>query len=260
MNFEGCGSIVAVLKDDNQPNKKKWKQLYITDRPQDCAGDTFREIKLKDKPHLHFQPVPDKSVERNINYITGSSGSGKSYYTRMYVDEYKRIHPKREVYLISSLPDDSSIDKIKKLNRINLTGDFMRDEVTAANFKDSCIIFDDCDVITDRALKNKITGLQNSCLEIGRHHNVECVVTSHIACDGLNTKRILNECKSIVIFPSGLGGRSLKYLLEGYFGLDREQIKKIKGVNSRWVSITKTYPMVVVSDKEAFLLNTHDDP
>ena len=260
MNFEDCGSVVAVLKDDKQKDKKKWKELDITDRPQDCAGESFREIKLKDKPNLHFQPIPDKDRERSITYITGASGSGKSFYTRMYVEEYKRLYPKREVFLISSLSDDSSIDKIKKLNRINLTGDFMRDEVTAKDFKDSCLIFDDTDVITDRALKLKITALMNSCLEIGRHFNVEVVVTSHIACDGLNTKRILNECRSIVIFPSGLGGRSLKYLLEGYFGLDKHQIKKIKSVNSRWVSITKSYPMCVISDKEAFLLNTHDDP
>jgi hypothetical protein len=259
MNFEDCGQVIAVLKDDKEKDKKKWKEFFITDRPKDCMGETFREVKLKDKPNLHFQPIPDKKKERSITYVTGASGSGKSYWTRMYVDEYKRLYPKREVYLISSIKDDSSIDKIKGLNRISLEGDFLKEPVEAKDFKDSCLIFDDTDCITNKFLKMKIVGLLNSVLETGRHFNVEVIYTSHLACDGLNTKRILNECKSVVIFPSGLGGRSIKYLLDNYFGLDKEQIKKIKGVNSRWVAINKTYPMCVVSDKEAFIINDRDD-
>jgi len=99
----------------------------------------------------------------------------------------------------------------------------------------------------------------NSVLETGRHFNVEVIYTSHLATDGHATKRILNECNSVVIFPSGLGGRSIKYLLDNYFGLDREQIKRIKKLNSRWVSINKGYPMSVISDKEAYVLNDPDD-
>lgn len=258
MNFEDCGSVIAVLKDDKEKDKKKWKEMYMTDRPSDCMGETFREVKLKDKPNLHFQPIPDKNKERSITYVTGASGSGKSYWTRMYVDEYKRIYPKREVYLISSITDDSSIDKIKGLNRVSLEGEFLTSDVTASDFKDSCLIFDDTDCITNRPLKAKIVGLLNSVLETGRHFNVEVIYTSHLACDGLNTKRILNECKAVVIFPTGLGGRSIKYLLDNYFGLDKDQIKKIKSLNSRWVSICKTYPMCVVSDKESFILNDRD--
>jgi hypothetical protein len=259
MNFEGCGQVIAVLKDDKEKDKKKWKDFYITDKPKDCVGEVFREVKLKDKPNLHFQPIPDKQKERSITYVTGASGSGKSYWTRMYVDEYKRLYPKREVYLISSITDDSSIDKIKGLRRIKLEGDFLTNDVSAEDFKDSCLIFDDTDCITYKPLKLKIVGLLNSVLETGRHFNVEVIYTSHLACDGLNTKRILNECKSVVIFPSGLGGRSIKYLLDNYFGLDKEQIRKIKGVNSRWVAINKTYPMCVVSDKESFILNDRDE-
>lgn len=259
MNFEGCGQVIAVLKDDKEKDKKKWKEFYITDKPKDCVGEVFREVKLKDKPNLHFQPIPDKQKERSITYVTGASGSGKSFWTRMYVDEYKRLYPKREVYLISSITDDSSIDKIKGLNRVKLEGDFLTDDISAQDFKDSCLIFDDTDCITYKPLKNKIVGLLNSVLETGRHFNVEVIYTSHLACDGLNTKRILNECKSVVIFPSGLGGRSIKYLLDNYFGLDKEQIRKIKGVNSRWVAINKTYPMCVVSDKESFIINDRDE-
>ena len=258
MNFEDKGRILAYLKDDEEKDRKKWRKLYLTSQPKEVIGGAFRDVKLKDKPNLHFQPIPDKNTERSITYITGASGSGKSYYTRMYVEEYKKLYPKREVYLISSISDDSSIDKIKNLHRIKMDK-LLTEDISAKDFKDSCVIFDDTDCLTDKRLRLKVQEILNSVLETGRHFNCEVVYTSHLATDGHQTKRILNECKSVVIFPSGLGGRSIKYLLDNYFGLDRDQIKRIKKLNSRWVQINKGFPMSVVSDKEAYVLNDPDD-
>ena len=215
-------------------------------------------MKLKSKPKLHFQPAPDKKTERSITYITGASGSGKSYYTKMYCDEYKKLYPKREIYLLSSINEDTSIDKIKGLKRINMDK-LLSEPLSAVDFKDACVIFDDTDCLTNKAMRMKVQELLNSVLETGRHYQTEVIYTSHLATDGYNTKRILNECKSVVIFPSGLGGRSIKYLLEGYFGLDATQIKRIKKLPSRWVCINKGFPMSVVADKDAYVLNSPDD-
>jgi tRNA A37 threonylcarbamoyladenosine biosynthesis protein TsaE len=38
----------------------------------------------------YFQLVPDTSHERDILYITGASGSGKSTFTRQYIEQYKK--------------------------------------------------------------------------------------------------------------------------------------------------------------------------
>jgi hypothetical protein len=255
-NFEDIGNPVALLEDDNEKDRKKWKTLYVGDQKK-CITP-YKELKLKDKPNLHFQVIPDRSIERTIRYVTGASGSGKSYWTKKYVEEYHKLYPKREVYILSSLSDDTTLDKIKYLNRIKLEGDFMTDTITAETFKDSLLIFDDCDCLVNKLQKLKIDGILNSVLETGRHFNVEVVYTSHLACNGRDTRRILNECKSVTIFPSGLGGKSMKYLLDNYFGLDKEQIKKIKKLNSRWVTIQKGFPMIVMSDKECFILNDPD--
>jgi hypothetical protein len=255
-NFEDIGEPVALLEDLNERDRKKWKTLYIGDAKK--AITSYRELKLKDKPNLKFQPIPNKKTERSIRYVTGASGSGKSYYTKAYADEYHKLFPKRDIYLISSISEDSSIDKIKGLSRIKLEGDFMTDNVTAETFKDSLLIFDDTDCLTNKVQKLKVDNVLNSVLETGRHFQVEVVYTSHLACNGKETRRILNECKSVTIFPSGLGGKSMKYLLDNYFGLDKEQIKKIKKLNSRWVTIQKGFPMIVLSDKEVFILNDPD--
>ena len=78
MNFEDKGRVLAYLKNDDEKDRKKWEKLYLTDKPTDVRGGVFRDVKLKDKPNLHFQPIPDKNIERSITYITGASGSGAS--------------------------------------------------------------------------------------------------------------------------------------------------------------------------------------
>ena len=73
-------------------------------------------------------------------------------------------------------------------------------------------------------------------------------------------KEFLNETHSVTLFPKTLGNKSLKYLLDSYFGLDKDQIKKVKKMKGgRSVTIMKTYPMVVMNDKHLFTLNTDDD-
>ena len=53
-----------------------------------------------------------------------------------------------------------------------------------------------------------------------------------------------------------MGNRSLKYLLDSYFGLDKHQTNYIKKINSRWITLIKTYPSVLISEKQAVVLNT----
>ena len=70
----------------------------------------------------------------------------------------------------------------------------------------------------------------------------------------------MRVCNTITIFPHGLGGRSLKYLLDQYLvGLDKHQINKLKNLKSRWVTIIKGYLMVVLSEKECYILNSNED-
>ena len=253
MNVENKGQAVALIQESD---KKKPNTILSIEPKKENVLTYMKELKVKDGQH--FQQIPNISVERNILYITGASGSGKSYYTKNFVEQYKKIYPKREVYLFSSLSDDSSIDKIKKLRRIKLTPEFLNEDITAKDFVDSLVIFDDTDCITDKKVKLKVNGILNSLLETGRHFNASVIYTSHSACNGADTKKILNECHSITIFPHGLGGRSLKYLLEQYLGLDKAQIARVKHLNSRWVTIIKSYPMVVLSEKESYVLNVND--
>jgi Cdc6-like AAA superfamily ATPase len=248
MNFESQGTPIAIIKT----NKTKKPPIICVD-DKHVAHHSFPEFQL---PHEdEFQQIPNPLTERSISYVTGASGSGKSYYIKNYANEFKKMYPKRDIYLFSSISDDSSIDKVKGLKRVKLSPELLQDEITAEDFKNSLVIFDDCDCITDKKMKQKVQAIQNSILETGRHFNVFCCISSHLPCAGNETKRTLNEAHSITFFPHSLGGRSLKYLLESYLGLDKEQIQKIKSTPSRWVTVIKTYPQVVLTEKEIYTIS-----
>ena len=57
------------------------------------------------------------------------------------------------MYLISSLSDDSSIDSIKNLRRIKLSPAFLGEDILATEFKNSLVIFDDCEAHLDFLIK-----------------------------------------------------------------------------------------------------------
>ena len=251
LNFENQGVPLAYIKNSKS---KKTPVISVCEKIEEVRKP-FNEFNLNEETAEQYQLIPNMEKEREVVYITGQSGSGKSWFCKSFCDEYKRAYPKREIYLFSSLKGDlGSIDQIKGgVKRIKLEKDLLTEDITAEDFKNSMVIFDDVDCLTDKAMKNKVQAILNSILETGRHFNVSCCYTSHLPCKGNETKTILNEAHHIVFFPSTLGGRSLKYLLDSYLGLDKQQIRKIKKLKSRWVCISKTFPQVCLSEKECFL-------
>ena len=204
------------------------------------------------KPDEVLQLIPINKTERQCVYICGQSGSGKSYFTTNYVKQYKKMFPKRDIFVISSIEEDKSIDSLNP-KRINvLHPEFMFDEFTAEDFKDSLVIADDVDVFPTK-IKKKVMGIINSILQVGRHFNVSLCFTTHNACAGNETKILLAEAHIITVFPKTTGNRALKYLLDNYLGLDKKQVEKIKKMNSRAVSVIRGFPMVILGEKEAFL-------
>jgi len=131
MNFEHQGEPLAIVITKGEKPSKTSRVLCISDKA-DASHHSFNSLVLQG--NQVFQPIPNTSKERNILYVTGASGSGKSYYTAAYCNEFKRIFPKRDIYLFSSLSDDSSIDRIRGLKRITLNDEFLKEDLTAEDF------------------------------------------------------------------------------------------------------------------------------
>ena len=249
MNFEAVGNQIAIIINKKG---KILKTLSITDKPQKVTN-SYPDIELNNE--YHIQQILNKEREWDVLYVAGQSGSGKSYYTLKYAEQYHCIFLKNDIYLFSTLSSDSTLDKANFIKKVQLNDNFISEDFSIEDFANSLLIFDDVDTIRDKKVKQKVYQILNMVLETGRHSKTSVVYTSHLACKGNESKTILNECHSITIFCKTMGSRSLKYLLDSYFGLGTDEVKKIKNIPSWWVTILQSYPTVILSDKSEYVLN-----
>ena len=243
LNLNKVGRNLCIINGGKYKNK-----LVSVSEEEDDTIKQFKSMKLTDGK---FQQIPNLDTERECGFITGPSGSGKSTYIYNYLVEYKKRKPKNEVYLFSILNEDKSLDAIKPL-RVKIDDNLK--EFDIENFRDSMVIFDDTDVISNKNHKAYVNAIRDKILQIGRHSNIDCLITSHIP-TGHDLKMVLNECSFVVYFPSSGQVRQINYMLINYVGLDLKQIALIKSLKSRWACVFKNYPQICLTEKTIFLLN-----
>jgi hypothetical protein len=213
---------------------------------------TFCNIHLPED--AKFQIVPDATKERDILYITGASGSGKSTFVSGYLEQYKKKYSKNPIYIFSALKEDEKLDKIKGIKRVKIGPNLVADPITIDDLKDSCCVFDDIDVIQDKKQREAVYKTLNEILECGRHKNCSCLVTNHLPTNKGDTRRVLNEAHAVVYFPHSGSVRGINYLLQDYVGLSKDEIKYIKKQNSRWACIFKNFPQIIMLEKQMFFV------
>lgn len=208
---------------------------------------TFTSINLPED--AKFQVVPDSKKERDILYITGPSGSGKTTFTAGYLEQYKKKYPKNPIYIFSALKEDETLDKINGVKRIKIGANLLSDPLEIDDFKDSCCVFDDIDVISEKKHREAVYKILNSILETGRHTKTSCINTNHLPTNKGETRRILNESHIVVYFPHSGSVRGVNYLLTEYVGLSKKEIIGIKKMPSRWCCIFKNFPQIIMTEK-----------
>jgi hypothetical protein len=128
----------------------------------------------------------------------------------------------------------------------------MEENIPLEDFENSLVIFDDTEAIPNKKLKAKVYGIMNIILTMGRQKNVDCISVNHNACEGIQTKTMLNESHAIIFFPSSLSDKNIKYLTENYTGLKKHQVEKIMNSKSRHITVLKKHPRIVLGEGFAF--------
>lgn len=253
MNVEQEGPAVCKIYSHDDIKRKKGKKIYVSG-DLDHLECPFASFKAKNDDYLQICP---RGKERDVIYISGSSGAGKSHFAALFTLEYMAENPKNPVYLFSSINRDKCLDALasKGLKRVLLGEDFVNTDFVLSDFEDSLLIFDDIDVIVDRGLKAKLYQILNNLLMTGRHSKTSIIFTSHIATNGKDTKVLLAECTHLVCFPKMMNGRSRDYLLKSYIGLNTKEIAEILKLRSRAVVFIRGYPQVVVYEKGCYIIN-----
>jgi len=207
----------------------------------------------------NFNLIPSKNgKKREVWYIAGASGSGKSHIAKGVAERYMKQFPDRDVYLVSKLEEDETLDSIKGRKCIRLKVDKLAAEPIKDLdlLKDSLIIFDDYDTILGKDGK-AVHQLIDDIAIMGRHHNITMLCLTHYLTNYAKTRLLLTEATHIVVYPLSTGAHALNYLLKTYLGLEKEEISRIRKGGSRWVMLYKNYPNYCVMETEAFLL--HED-
>jgi energy-coupling factor transporter ATP-binding protein EcfA2 len=249
LNFDDRGNILARIEG----GKYKKKIVYVEPEPH------LKIIKNIDAGNDGIlQQVPNYKTERQILYVTGASGSGKTTYICKYAKIYKKVYPKNPIYIFSALKEDTSLDEIEP-KRIKISKEtLIDDKILIEDLKNSFVIFDDIDCIKEKDLKIEVYNILNECLEVGRHWNISAAISNHLPSNGSYTRRILNEAHSITYFPNSGSIGKIKRFLEEYVGVDKDEFKRIKKSKSRWCTIFKNYPMVIMTQHNIRLMDDED--
>lgn len=198
--------------------------------------------------------LPDFSKEREMLYIFGPSGSGKSWLTRNYAMEFKARRPNYDIFLFSKIEDDPSLVGLD-FTPIDVNDEELLSSISLDTLKDSLVILDDTESLESRECEKLLWCIKNQIAQEGRHYNISCIITTHQALQYNKTRLLLNECSKYVIFPQSGGQRQAQNMFTLYGGLSREEFSRIKKIPSRWVMLSVTYPNYIVYENGMKLIN-----
>ena len=244
------------LRDKNEISEYDYYDMMDKDMSIDELAknnnNIHKEVYIYDDGKI--EPLPDFNNTQRI-YISGPTGSGKSYYIRKWLQQYLKVYPKRKIYLFSDMLEDPALDDFKTLIRFHIDDNLIKKKpIRPEKFKNSIVIFDDIDSIQNPKVYKAVLSLQNAILKTGRKLGITCIVTNHLMNNGIKTKEIYNEC-SIIVFPTrGSNYYALNYALKKYLGMDSKQVKHISKLPTRMCTVFKDYPQFVLYEKGIYLL------
>ena len=236
------GRPIALITE----GKNSGKIVFMTD---DTKG--FNNIKDKGL----FKQLPNTKT-RDICFIGGGSGSGKTYNACDYVINFNSIFPENPIYIFSKIKNDASFSRIIEIPTVTfvtLDDEFIKNPLTIDMFTGSLIVFDDIAKL-EKNILDKIIKLLEESMHDGRHNDIYIVITSHMLMDYKATRTILNEATSVTFFPAS-NYKQTGTFLTSYGGFNTKQIREIRELETRSCTFFKGYPSVVLYDHGVYLPN-----
>lgn len=225
----------------------------------DGVGDKKGLTKFTLPKNNQFQVLPNPDPKkREVIYICGSSGCGKSHWIKEYIQNYRKIFPERDVYLATQLEEDETLDSLKPpIKRIRISS-FVEKPPKIDEFEDCLFVCDDFDTLPKLELKALWNVIDMIAIQ-GRHTRTSLAVISHFISNYRQTTLILNESQKVVIYPQATSLGNLRYMLERKFGIDVEKIKSFKRMKTRWVCLYALFPQYYITETGAGLLVDDDE-
>lgn len=248
------GHAIAYIKS----GKYKGEIIYI-DRPDFETGETLEKgCQKMDLKKGSLQPLLDTD-ERQVVFIAGPSGSGKTTVAVKLAKDFKKLHPKRDIYLFSrtKYEDDPAYAKLKPMQvMLDQTLVDQPVDIETEVRKGSLLIFDDIGTINDENVRKAVNSLAMDIMEVGRKMHLTIIITSHLInmSDRKFSRTVHNELQTFTFFPKSGSLYQIRYNLKNYWGLSNKQIDEIANLPSRWVTMIKSYPVTVMYEHGVYIL------
>lgn len=279
---------VAVVRGSNQ------QVLWLN------SGDAWsgkQVVKLGDRETFEVLPNPDPK-KRDVIFLTGTSGSGKSHFAKNFIMNYVRLyHNQRKIYIVSQMKSDKTLDEALYMFPKNMSEEKIEDmeEEQKEKFKNPMIkripldpqywiehppnvddehfaqtlwVFDDVDAIEDKQINERVESYLKNIATRGRMHNkkqggISALFITHHTSVGQNKrlKLVMHDSTGYVVYPSSSSAHGLLYLLNKYANVDctYRMLNRTFKKLGRWVYIKKHYPQILIASKQAELVCKNED-
>ena len=254
--------------DDTVPN------LYLRmSYPFDDETKTHNSITLSE--NYRFTPLPYMPLktqqERSTIYISGASGSGKSWLINSIIKEYKQHYPNNTVYYITknNWKTDRSLEP-KSMYRFVDVNKFIQYYSNEKNIEEflldknkkyhnSFFVFDDIAALEkiSKIHANTLQLIIDIILENKRKASISIAILSHVPSNYKQTALLIREMKQYIFFPGNLQTKSDR-ILNTYLGLNSKEIEKMinnESKISKWCLIDNDRRLVL-TQRSCYMLTS----
>jgi hypothetical protein len=254
---------IAIRDGDTSLLTSSEKRIYEAFKA--FNKDANKRLYTNDKFQLMpFYDYNKKQINRDVIYISGGAGAGKTYFISRYALEFNEIFHTSPIYFISSkrLKDETDYDNVSNIKQLDINDIEMLETVCESgkpfeyfSHKSgySLVIFDDAEALPPKVEK-LVQLILESILQIGRSKGIYCIISRHILCNNVKTKVIISECNKVVLFTNTLSNHAIKYFLTNYIGFDKNQINTVIDTKSRYCIINKNVPKYLMFEHEIILI------
>jgi|SRR5579872_8323 len=246
MNVRDRECLKRALVGQHEPDDPRLIPMW-----QRASATIQEKLKKQFDPQAGEMVVlPDEKPERV--YVAGQSGSGKSCWAALYMNEYARMFPRNRIVLITTHENEQAYRHIPHVE-IKADETLAENPPNVTDLKNALVVFDDCDNISIKRVGEAMRRFNDDLIANGRKYGVHVMTLQHQLTNYKDTRNLLNEAQRVVFFNTATHYHTGRYL-KTYVGLDNQQIKRIHGVKSRWTMIDLGVIKHVVHQNGAFIL------